>query len=131
MKDLVTVKSKTINNESIPIIVNIVEVGRVGEKEEREISRTYNFVDFQTEMPLEHAQALVEQNPKEFKIIGTGKEASEEVKKAVKKYKKKKEGFTCPKCGKTGIKSKAGVTSHIRYNHPELFAEMYPPKEKK
>ena len=39
--------------------------------------------------------------------------------------------IVCKICGKKDIKSKAGLTSHIRYNHPEEFARLYPAKAKK
>lgn len=130
MKDLVLVKSKTINNESVPVVFRIVEVGRGELRDEREISRSYVFENFEATMPLKHARVLVKQNPNEFRIVkAASNEPSKAVQNAVKTSKETDEGFVCPKC-KDRAKSKAGLTAHIRYNHPELFAEMYPPKAK-
>ena len=131
MKDLVVVKSKTINNEAVPIIIKIAEVKHGEIVDKREISRSYVFEDFEAVVPLKYAKLLVEQQPNEFHIdSAVAKDASKAVKNAVENSKILVEGLVCDICGKEGIKSKAGLASHIRYNHPEIFAERYPPKPK-
>ena len=120
MLDIVIVKSKTINNEAVPVVFRKVETGRVPEeKDERELSRTYIFKNFQTEMPLEMAKVLVKQSPNEFSIIGAKEEnIGKETERVVRVAKEKEAGFICEYC-KAEAKSKAGLTAHIRYNHPE------------
>jgi len=132
MKDLVIVKSKTINNESVPVIINVAEVKHGEIMDQREISRSYIFEDFECVIPLKYAKLLVKQQPNEFHIDrAVDKDAPKAVKSAVKSSKTQAEGLVCEICGKEDIKSKAGLTAHIRYNHPEKFAEMYPTKPKK
>ncbi len=131
MQDLVIVKSKTINNESIPIIINVAEVRHGEIVDQREISRSYIFEDFECVIPFKYAKLLVKQQPDEFHIdSAVDKDAPKAVKRAVESSKTYAEGLVCETCGKEGIKSKAGMTAHIRYNHPEKFAEMYPAKPK-
>jgi len=128
MKNLVIVRSKTINNESVPVVFNTVEVMQGDEKDKREISRSYIFKNFKAEIPLKLAKILVKQCPREFSIIGTReKKPTERVLKTVKVAGEIVKGFTCPHCGVV-TKSKAGLTSHIRYNHPEKWEGK---KEKK
>lgn len=132
-KDLVVVKSKTINNEAVPVVLRVVEVRQGEIIDEREISRTYIFESFKATMPLKHARALLKQHKdkKEFRIIKAASDKpSKTVLSAVKTAKEKTAGILCSECN-TPAKSKAGLTAHIRYNHPELFAEMYPAKAKK
>lgn len=131
-QDLVIVKSKTINNESVPIIIKIAEVKHGEIMDQREISRSYVFEDFEAEIPLKYARILVKQNPNEFSIDrAVGEEPTDKVKKAIKSSKQTAEGFKCDICGKDDIKSKAGLTAHLRYNHSEEFAKKYPTKIKK
>jgi len=131
MKDLVIVRSKTINNESVPIIIRVAEVKHGEITDQREISRCYIFEDFESVIPLKYAKILVKQLPNEFHINrAIDKNAPKSVLNAIKSSKIKSEGLTCEICGQENIKSKAGLTSHIRYNHPEKFAEMYPTKVK-
>ena len=131
MKDLVIVKSKTINNESIPVIINVAEVKHGKIMDQREISRSYVFEDFETTIPLRYAKILIKQQPNEFRIDrAVDKDASKTVLSAIKTSKIRSTGLVCKICGKKDIKSKAGLTSHIRYNHPKEFAEMYPSKVK-
>ena len=131
MKDLVIVRSKTINNESVPVIINVAEVRHGEITDEREISRSYVFEDFEAAIPLKYAKLLVKQQPNEFHINrAVDKDAPKSVKSAVKSSKTQAEGLVCEICGKEDIKSKAGLTAHIRYKHPEKFAEMYPAKPK-
>jgi len=56
MKNLVIVQSKTINNESIPIVFKTAQVMQGGEKDERELSRSYIFKNFQATIPLKLAK---------------------------------------------------------------------------
>ncbi len=116
---LVTVKSKTINNESVPVVFNTATVMQGGAKDIRELSRSYIFKKFKAEIPLKLAKILVKQNPKEFSIIGTkAKYPSKKAKQVIKTSEEKKQGFICKIC-KAKAKSKAGLMSHIRYNHPK------------
>lgn len=123
MKDLVIVKSKTINNESVPVVVAVIEPG-TGEDEKREITRSIVFKDFQAEMPLKWAKSLIEQSkersPGEYSIIEGKGELSKEAKKTVQVAKEKTQGFKCPFC-EAEPKSKAGLSAHIRYNHPDKW----------
>jgi hypothetical protein len=120
MKDIVIVKSKTINNESIPVTIDVIEPF-TGEKEEREITRSVIFNDFQAEVSLKIAKTLVKMNPNEFSIVGAKGELSTKIaKRIVRVANEKAEGFKCPICG-SEAKSKAGLTSHIRYNHPDQW----------
>lgn len=130
-KDSVIVESKTINNESVPIIINVTEVQHGEVVDKREISRSVVFQDFQAEVSLKLAKILVKQNPDEFRIVGAvSEEPSKEVEKALKKAKEVERGFNCQFCDAES-KSKAGLTAHIRYNHPEEFEKLYGNKETK
>lgn len=121
-KNLVIVKSKTINNEAVPVVFRVVEVRQGEIMDERELSRPYVFRKFRAEMPLKYAKILVNQNPKEFSIIKlTEKEPTKQAKKTVKVAQEKSQGFICEHCGKDDIKSRAGLLSHIRYQHPEKW----------
>ena len=119
MKDIVLVKSKTINNESVPVVLKLIEP-HTGEQEEREITRTVTFRDFQAEMPIKWAKQLVENNPDEYSIIEAAGELSKKAEKSVQVAKEKLQGFKCQFCG-AEAKSKAGLTAHIRYNHPDKW----------
>jgi hypothetical protein len=125
--DLVTVKSKTINNEAVPIVFKTVEVLQAGVADEREISRTYIFKNFQSIIPIKLAQILVKQNPQEFSIVKALDEVpSEKVQRIVRVAKEKRKGFVCEYCKKDDIKSKAGLKSHIRHAHPEKWEGKKP-----
>ena len=116
---LVTVKSKTINNESVPVVFNTATVMQGGAKDIRELSRSYIFKKFKAEVPLKLAKMLIKQSPQEFSIIGTKiKKPGKNVKTAIRVSEEKKQGFICKIC-KAKAKSKAGLMSHIRYNHPK------------
>jgi hypothetical protein len=123
MKDLVIVKSKTINNESVPVVITFIEPS-TGEDETREITRSIVFENFQAEMPLKWAKALIEQSeersPGEYSIIDGKGELSQRAEKAVQVAKEKIQGFKCQFCGAES-KSKAGLSAHIRYNHPDKW----------
>jgi hypothetical protein len=130
MQDLVIVKSKTINNESIPVVIKEIEqrVGTPGEPDSfidvRKITRSYVFLNFQAEIPLAYAKKLVKSKPQEFTIVNSvSEETSEEVKKIVEKSLEKESGFKCFFCEATA-NSKAGLVSHIRYSHKEIWQEM-------
>ena len=121
MKDLVVVKSKTINNESVPVVFKTVEVLQGGVADERQLSRSYIFKNFKAEIPLKLAQILVKQSPNEFSIIESkDKKPTKRVKRIVKVAEEKRKGFVCPHCG-IEAKSKAGLSAHIRFNHPEKW----------
>jgi len=119
MKDIVIVKSKTINNESVPVTIEVIEPF-TGEKEDREITRSVIFKDFQAEVSIKIARTLVKMNPAEFSIVGAKGEISERTEKAVKVAQEKAVGFKCQYCG-AEAKSKAGLSAHIRYNHPDKW----------
>jgi len=130
-KDLVIVESTTINNESVPVIFKIAEVRQGEIVDQRELSRSYVFEDFQATIPLKLAKILIEKSPNEFRIIGSAEEnPSKEVKDAIRKVQENVEGFKCEFCKETA-KSKAGLTAHIRYNHPEEWAKLPKKKSKK
>ena len=130
-KDLVLVESTSINNESVPIVFQVAEVRQGEVVDQRELSRSYTFEDFQARIPLKLALILVKQSPNEFKIVASAEEnPSKEVKKAIRKVKESVEGFRCEFC-KEFAKSKAGLTAHIRYNHPEEFKKLYGKKKGK
>lgn len=118
-KDFVIVKSKTINNESVPIAIKVIDP-ETGEDDKREISRPVIFKDFQSEVPLKWARILVKMNSQEFSIVGAKGELSKRAEKAVEVAQEKIEGFKCEICGAES-KSKAGLSAHIRYNHPEKW----------
>lgn len=119
--DLVVVQSKTINNESVCVVLYTTEKNFGGVKDVREISRSYIFQNFRANMPYKMAKKLVDQNPEEFKILDvTDKKAEKDLKEKVENQKKRQEGFECEHCGKV-CKSKAGLLSHIRSNHPDEY----------
>ena len=131
MKDLVIVKSKTINNESVPVVFNTVEVLQAGVKDVRELSRSYIFKNFKAEIPLKLAKILVKQHPNEFSIIKSkDKKPTQEVKRVLRVSGEKREGFVCPHCG-AKAKSKAGLLAHIRYKHPEKWEGKKTTKKEK
>ena len=61
-KDYVIVQSKTINNETVPVVFEAIDPN-TGEEEKRELSRNAVFVDFQAEVPIKLAKILVKTNP--------------------------------------------------------------------
>jgi aspartate carbamoyltransferase regulatory subunit len=119
MKDIVIVKSKTINNESVPVVLKLIEPF-TGEAEEREITRSVIFKDFQAEVSIKIARSLVKMNPDEFSIVEGKSDLSKAAERIVRVSKEKSEGFKCQYCGAES-KSKAGLTAHIRYNHPDKW----------
>lgn len=129
MKDLVIVKSKSINNESVPVVLNIIEP-HTGEDEEREITRSVVFNDFQAEMPLKWAKYLINKFPNEYSIVEGKGELSQKAEKTVKVAREKLKGFKCEFCG-AEPKSKAGLSAHIRYNHPDKWEGKKTVKTKK
>ena len=114
MKELVTVKSKTINNEAVPVVFNTSEVMQGDAMDVREISRTVVFRNFQAEAPLYLAKLLVKMNPKEYTIVGEDQ--------TVETVTEKQTEFKCEYCGATA-KSKAGLVSHVRYVHPDKWVK--------
>jgi len=118
-QNLVIVKSKTINNESIPIVFNYSEVRQGDEMDKREISRSYQFVDFTSKMPLDHARILLKMIPGEFTIDSpVAEDASDRVKEQVEKLAEASKGFKCSICG-AEARTNAGLAAHTRYSHPE------------
>jgi hypothetical protein len=117
MTELVIVKSKTVNHESIPVVFNTSEVMQGEEKDVREISRSVVFENYQAEIPLYLAKLLIKMNPSEFRF-GDGEFAEK------KEESKAKDGdiFKCEHCGSVA-KSKAGLTAHTRIAHPDKWAK--------
>jgi hypothetical protein len=121
-KDLVIVESKTINNESISIPINIAEVKQGSVIDRREISRSYIFEDFQSIIPLKLAKILIKKYPDEYRIVAAVDEnPSEAVKQALKRTKEDEKGYVCKICDHEA-KSNAGLTSHMRTRHPDQFS---------
>jgi len=118
MKDLVIVKSKTINNESVPVVINIIDP-KTGEADPREITRSVIFRDFKAEIPLKWAEYLVKLNPSEYSILD-GKNLTKVGERKVRVSQEKTQGYKCETCG-VEAKSKAGLSAHIRFNHPEKW----------
>ena len=118
MKNPVIVKSKTINNEAVPVVFHIVEK-RFGEVTDvREISRTYIFRDFKAEMPLKQAKILIKQNPNEFAVLKSLEKNPSKVIKAFVKASKGK-GLLCKICGAGPFKNRAGLAGHMLHKHPK------------
>lgn len=120
MKDIVIVQSKTVNNESVPVVINIIDPF-TGEDDKREITRPAIFKNFQSQMPLKWARYLIKTYPKEYAIVEAAGETNKIVTKAVETAKEKLQGFKCGYC-ETEAKSKAGLNSHIRFQHPDKWA---------
>lgn len=126
LDNVVIVKSTTINNESFPIVFNVIE-RQIGEGEDafvdkRELSRSFVFQNFESKIPLQYAMMLVKKYPKEFAIVEAEGEKSEEVKEIIRKSKEANQGFNCPLCV-FEAKSKLGLVSHLRYHHPKEYKE--------
>jgi len=119
MKDLVIVKSKTINNESVPVVINIIDP-KTGEADPREITRSVIFRDFKAEMPLKWAEYLVKFNPGEYFIVGAKTKLTNVGERKVRVAQEKLQGYKCQYCG-AEPKSKAGLSAHIRFNHPDKW----------
>ena len=115
MKDLVIVKSKKINNESVPVVIDVIDPS-TGEPDKREITRPVIFRDFKAEVPLKWAESLIKMNPKEFSILEIKGELSKDAQRKVRVAQEKIKGFKCEICG-AEAKSKAGLSAHTRYNH--------------
>lgn len=129
-KDLVIVRSKTINNQTISVIVKRIKVREGNKMMARSVTRRYVFQKYQCVMPLLHARSLIKQYketaPHEFVIADSPtKKKSQTVKSAIKNSITANRGFVCPVCEKNDIKSKAGVASHLRNSHPQYFKEKY------
>lgn len=119
MKDLVVVKSKTVNNESVPVVFQEIDP-KTGEPDQRELSRPAVFVNFQATVPLKLAKILVKMKPDEFSIVGAAGELTGQAERIVKTAQEKSLGYKCEFCGSES-KSKAGLTCHIRYIHPDKW----------
>lgn len=131
MKDLVIVKSKTIDNESVPVVFNTVTKTFGGVKDERELSRSYIFENFEAKIPLKLAKILVKQNPNEFSITESVEEVpSEAVKTVLNREEARAEGFVCEYCD-FEARSRAGLKSHIRNSHPDKWEGKKPTKKSK
>ena len=120
MKDLVIVKSKTINNESVPVIINVIDP-KTGENDSREITRSVIFTNFKAEIPLKWAETLIKMNPEEFSIVKAKGKLDKEKERKVRVAQEKLQGYKCQYCG-AEPKSKAGLSAHIRFNHPDKWA---------
>lgn len=130
-KDLVIVESRSVNNESVPITIQVAEVRHGEEIDRREISRGFIFEDFQATIPLVLAKKLIKQNPDEYQIIGSAeKNPPKKVLSIIKKVKQDNVGYQCTLCEEVA-KSKAGLASHMRHNHPEEFKSIKSLKSKK
>ena len=119
MKDLVIVKSKTINNESVPVIINVINP-KTGENDSREITRSVIFTNFKAEIPLKWAETLIKMNPEEFSIVKAKGKLDKEKERKVRVAQEKLQGYKCQYCG-AEAKSKAGLSAHIRFNHPDKW----------
>ena len=119
MKDLVIVKSKTINNESVPVIINVIDP-KTGENDSREITRSVIFTNFKAEIPLKWAETLIKMNPEEFSIVKAKGKLDKEKERKVRVAQEKSQGYKCQYCG-AEPKSKAGLSAHIRFNHPDKW----------
>jgi len=119
MKDLVIVKSKTINNESVPVIINVINP-KTGENDLREITRSVIFTNFKAEIPLKWAETLIKMNPEEFSIVKAKGKLDKEKERKVRVAQEKLQGYKCQYCG-AEPKSKAGLSAHIRFNHPDKW----------
>jgi len=119
MKDLVIVKSKTINNESVPVIINVIDP-KTGENDSREITRSVIFTNFKAEIPLKWAETLIKMNPEEFSIVKAKGKLDKEKERKVRVAQEKLQGYKCQYCG-AEPKSKAGLSAHIRFNHPDKW----------
>lgn len=121
MKDMVIVKSKTINNESVPVVLEFIKPF-TGEGEDREITRMVTFENFQATIPLTWAKTLIKSNPNEYAIVDIKeKTTNKTTERIIRVAKEKLEGFKCEFC-ETESKSKAGLSAHIRFNHPDKWA---------
>jgi hypothetical protein len=122
MEELVKVKSKTINNESVLVIIKNVKSRVDGENDKREITRSITFKDFECLIPFKWAKILTKQNPKEFVMIESLRDqgVNKTIDKVIKSSKERFNGFTCSICGATA-KSKSGLSCHMRIAHPEKW----------
>lgn len=121
---IVTVKSKSTTNQSVPVVIKVIEY-RNGDNqiEERPLRRAYFFENFESRMPLEHAKSLVKNRPNEFFITDIeDKEVEEEVKNLIKTERERARGYINPLNG-FEAKNKAGLASHIRNNFPDEWKE--------
>lgn len=118
MENLVTVKSKTINNETVYVTLERFKP-LTGENETRELTRPVVFRNFEATIPLKWAKILIKKSPEEYSIIG-GDLKDKRDKKFAQTSQETVKGFKCEICG-TEAKSNAGLSAHIRYNHPEKW----------
>jgi len=125
MKNIVTVKSKSVNNRAVPVEFQTVELDFGGRKDTRTLSRSYVFQNFEAQIPLQMARILVKQQPKEFWIEGQEpKEETTKEKTAKDKIKVSKDKqFKCPYCDYT-VKAKIGLYGHVRGSHKEKWEEF-------
>lgn len=114
MKNLVVVKSHDINNRSVSVEFQTIHFKSGEQEEERTLSRSYVFQNFEAQMPLRMAQVLLREQPEQFWIDrAVDKEPDEDVAKFLAKQKEIQDGFICPYCKKEA-KSKAGLQAHLR-----------------
>ena len=132
MEELVIVKSKTINNESVLVVIKNVKSRVDGEDDVREITRSVVFKGFECSMPLKWAKILTKKDPQEFVIAKTlrGEGVNKAVDKMVKVSQEKFKGFKCTIC-ELEAKSRAGLSAHIRYAHPDKWEGKKSKKEVK
>ena len=107
--DMVIVRSKTVNNEAVPVVLQLIEPF-TGEPEVREITRTVIFKNFQSIMSLAWAKTLVKSNPKEYTIVEADEKGELKVVETLK----------CEFC-ETVAKTKAGLSAHVRISHPDKW----------
>lgn len=121
MEDLVIVQSKTINHEAVPVILKVFKP-LTGEDENRTITRSVIFENFQSTIPLSWAKTLVKEGKGEFAIVDAKGEVSTRTKKTIEVAKEASQGFKCRICG-SEAKSKAGLSAHMRFNHPDSLGK--------
>lgn len=125
MKNIVTVKSKSVNNRAVPVEFQTVELSFDGRKDTRTLSRSYVFQNFEAKIPMQMAKILVEQQPKEFWIEGQKKKSAKRAvtKKATSKKTTGKAEFECPYCDYKS-KAKIGIYGHVRGKHKDKWEEF-------
>lgn len=120
MKDLVTVKSRTVTDCSVPVVFQTIDFKMPdGTVDKRELCRSYVFKNFEATMPLKMAEKLIEAHPGEYFINKPPKEnVSEEVTEKVNKLNRKSRGYINPING-FQAKSSVGLISHLNSKFPE------------
>lgn len=133
MNEPVLVRAKHLRKEAICIEFEVIDKpfgDSETERDIRKLSRTYTFDESgEARMPLRMAKILLSEHPTDFEIIGSfnnDEKVQEEVKKIQKKADRAegKAEISCEYC-EAKLKTKAGLSSHIRYNHPEQFKKLY------